>query len=151
MSFESIWIRILWDIWIQTRMIQFNTHQFKLITITHKNTLLTGCPVKRVHISFPTASGWGIFPISQLFPQPTCFPLASGWGIFPISQLFPQHACFSAASGWGIFPIFQLFPQHACFPIASGWGIFPISQLFPHLTTQTNEKRQPTFIDCLKL
>ena len=31
-------------------MIQFNTHQFKLITITHKNTLLTGCPVKRVHI-----------------------------------------------------------------------------------------------------
>lgn len=94
---------------------------------------------------------WGIFPIFQLFPQPTCFPTASGWGIFPISQLFPQHACFSAASGWGIFPIFQLFPQHACFPIASGWGIFPISQLFPHLTTQTNEKRQPTFIDCLKL
>ena len=31
-------------------MIQFNTHQFKLITITHKNALLTGCPVKRVHI-----------------------------------------------------------------------------------------------------
>lgn len=58
---------------------------------------------------------WGISPIFQLFPQPTCFPTASGWGIFPISQLFPQHACFSAASGWGIFPIFQLFPQHACF------------------------------------
>ena len=37
-------------------MIQFNTHQFKLITITHKNTLLTGCPVKRVHIKiFPGA------------------------------------------------------------------------------------------------
>jgi hypothetical protein len=52
---------------------------------------------------------------------------------------------------WGIFPIFQLFPQPTCFPTASGWGIFPISQLFPHLTTQTNEKRQPTFIDCLKL
>ena len=92
---------------------------------------------------------WGIFLISQLFPQPACFPLASGWGIFPISQLFPQHACFSAASGWGIFPIFQLFPQHACFPIASGWGIFPISQLFPQFTTQTNIKKQPTFIDCL--
>ena len=34
-------------------MIQFNTHQFKLITITHKNALLTGCPVKRVHITTP--------------------------------------------------------------------------------------------------
>jgi len=33
-------------------MIQFNTHHFKLITITHKNTLLTGCPVKRVHINY---------------------------------------------------------------------------------------------------
>ncbi|WP_207641801.1 hypothetical protein, partial [Coprococcus eutactus] len=41
----------LWDVRIRTRMIQFNTHHFKLITITHKNALLTGCPVKRVHIS----------------------------------------------------------------------------------------------------
>ena len=40
-----------WDVRIRTRMIQFNTHHFKLITITHKNTLLTGCPVKRVHIT----------------------------------------------------------------------------------------------------
>ena len=45
--------------------------------------------------------------------------------------------------------VFQLFPQLACFPIASGWGIFPISQLFPQFTTQTNIKKQPTFIDCL--
>ena len=94
---------------------------------------------------------WGISPISQLFPQPACFPLASGWGIFPISQLFPQPTCFPLASGWGIFLISQLFPQPACFLVASGWGIFPISKLFPHLTTQTNKKRQPTFIDCLKL
>lgn len=50
MPFESIGIHPLWDVRIRTRMIQFNTHHFKLITITHKNTLLTGCPVKRVHI-----------------------------------------------------------------------------------------------------
>ena len=50
MPFESIGIQPLWDVRIRTRMIQFNTHHFKLITITHKNTLLTDCPVKRVHI-----------------------------------------------------------------------------------------------------
>jgi hypothetical protein len=82
---------------------------------------------------------------------PTVNPYFLIWGISPIFQLFPQPTCFPTASGWGIFPISQLFPQPACFPLASGWGIFPISQLFPHLTTQTNEKRQPTFIDCLKL
>lgn len=31
-------------------MIQFNTFSLEFITIAHKNTLLTGCPVKRVHI-----------------------------------------------------------------------------------------------------
>ena len=51
MPFESIGIQPLWDVRIRTRMIQFNTHHFKLITITHKNTLLTDCPVKRVHIT----------------------------------------------------------------------------------------------------
>ena len=40
MPFESIGIQPLWDVRIRTRMIQFNTHHFKLITITHKNTLL---------------------------------------------------------------------------------------------------------------
>lgn len=54
MPFESIGIQPLWDVRIRTRMIQFNTHHFKLITITHKNTLLTGCPVKRVHIRMLT-------------------------------------------------------------------------------------------------
>ena len=80
---------------------------------------------------FSMASGWGIFPIPPLFPKPACFPMASGWGIFPIPPLFPQPACFPMASGWGIFPIPPLFPQSACFPMASGWGIFPILPLFP--------------------
>jgi hypothetical protein len=34
-----------------SRSVKFYTFQLKLKTITHKNTLLTGCPVKRVHIT----------------------------------------------------------------------------------------------------
>lgn len=81
-------------------------------------------------------------PLSSPRPKPTR-------ALWLISQLFAQPACFPLASGWGSFLISQLFPQPACFPLASGWGIFPISQLFPQFTTQTNIKKQPTFIDCL--
>ncbi len=34
-----------------TLSVQLHTFFFEVITIFHKNTLLTGCPVKRVHIT----------------------------------------------------------------------------------------------------
>ena len=41
----------IWRFRPSSRSVKFYTFQLKLKTITHKITLLTGCPVRRVHIN----------------------------------------------------------------------------------------------------